>query len=180
MNTLVDKVVEELKTLPYNCSGGSCSTPYCLSGVPGQQLLRFAGAIPLDDIQLMRQAIEEGCERVDTNECDTFDTNTNIIIALFAGDTAVRDISPERRKSLFSITKNLERIDEFAADSVVLECNTDTARRYGEIKHALRVKGHPIPENDIWIAAIALQHDMTLITRDTHFGEIENLKVATW
>ena len=106
MNTLVDKVVEELKTLPYNCSGGSCSTPYCLSGVPGQQLLRFAGAIPLDDIQLMRQAIEEGCERVDTNECDTFDTNTNIIIALFAGDTAVK-ISRQSGGSLCSALQKI-------------------------------------------------------------------------
>ena len=41
------------------------STP---RGVPGLQLLRFAGAIPLDDILLMRQEIEQGCERVDTNE----------------------------------------------------------------------------------------------------------------
>ena len=122
--------------------------------------------------------------------------DTNIVIALFAGDTAVKD-NLARAEEVFvpSIAlgelyfgarksgrakENLERIDEFAANSVVLECNTDTARRYGEIKHALRVKGHPIPENDIWIAAIALQHDMTLITRDTHFGEIENLKVATW
>jgi tRNA(fMet)-specific endonuclease VapC len=44
----------------------------------------------------------------------------------------------------------------------------------------LRLKGRPIPENDVWIAAIALQHDLTLITRDMHFGEIENLKTAVW
>ncbi len=88
--------------------------------------------------------------------------DTNIIIALFAGDTAVKD-NLARAEEVFvpSIAlgelyfgarksgrakENLERIDEFAANSVVLECNTDTARRYGEIKHALRVKGHPIPE----------------------------------
>ena len=73
MNTLVDQVVEELKNLPYEMQWRVfeftralvASVPH---GVPGQQLLRFAGAIPLDDIQLMRQAIEEGCERVDTNE----------------------------------------------------------------------------------------------------------------
>ena len=41
-------------------------------------------------------------------------------------------------------------------------------------------KGRPIPENDIWIAAIALQYDLTLITRDTHFGEVDNLKVESW
>ena len=34
-------------------------------GTPGQQLLRFAGSIPSDDLQLMREAIEQDCERVD-------------------------------------------------------------------------------------------------------------------
>ena len=40
-----------------------------------------------------------------------------------------------------------------------------TARRYGEMKERLRARGRPIPENDIWIAAIALQHELTLATR---------------
>jgi hypothetical protein len=37
-------------------------------GVPGKQLLRFAGVIEADDTRVMSQAIEEGCERVDENE----------------------------------------------------------------------------------------------------------------
>ena len=37
-------------------------------GAPGEKLLRFAGAIPADDLQLMRQAIEANCEQVDTHE----------------------------------------------------------------------------------------------------------------
>lgn len=37
-------------------------------GTPGQQLLRFAGSIPPDELQLMREAIEQDCERVDINE----------------------------------------------------------------------------------------------------------------
>jgi hypothetical protein len=41
------------------------STPH---GVPGQQLLRFAGAIPQGDLQLIRHTIEQGCEQVDANE----------------------------------------------------------------------------------------------------------------
>ncbi|MBD1925468.1 hypothetical protein H6F74_04090 [Trichocoleus sp. FACHB-90] len=36
--------------------------------VPGKELLRFAGAIPADDLNLMTQAIKEGCEQVDLNE----------------------------------------------------------------------------------------------------------------
>jgi len=76
--------------------------------------------------------------------------------------------------------ENLARIDEFASDSVVLGCDTQTARRYGEIKYTLQAKGRPIPENDIWIAAIALQHDLTLVTRDAHLGEIASLSTAAW
>jgi len=37
-------------------------------GTPGQQLLRFAGSIPLEDLQLMREAIKQDCERVDIDE----------------------------------------------------------------------------------------------------------------
>ncbi len=73
MITLVDRVVEQLKALPYEMQWRVFEFARALAvsaprGVPGPQLLRFAGAIPLDDLQLMRQTIEEGCERVDTNE----------------------------------------------------------------------------------------------------------------
>jgi len=76
--------------------------------------------------------------------------------------------------------ENIARIDDFASRSVVRGCDTETAHMYGEIKRALSVKGHPIPENDIWIAAIAIQHDLILISRDAHFTEVENLKVQVW
>jgi len=74
----------------------------------------------------------------------------------------------------------LARIDEFALSSSVLGCDTDTAREYGTIKDMLRTKGRPIPENDIWIAAIGRQYGLILVTQDTHFEEIEGLKVETW
>jgi len=122
--------------------------------------------------------------------------DTNIIIALFAGDTAVKDHlgkvdevfvpSIAIGEMCFGAHKserakdNLARIDEFAANNVVLGCDTETARRYGQVKNVLRLKGQPIPENDIWIAAIAIQHGLTLITRDAHLSGIENLDVAMW
>jgi tRNA(fMet)-specific endonuclease VapC len=48
------------------------------------------------------------------------------------------------------------------------------------IKNLLRQKGHPIPENDIWIAASARQHGLTLVTRDGHFGYVEDLITERW
>lgn len=61
-----------------------------------------------------------------------------------------------------------------------MTCDTGTAREYGLIKDQLRKKGRPIPENDIWIAAVARQKDFVLATRDAHFFEIENLEVENW
>lgn len=56
----------------------------------------------------------------------------------------------------------------------------ETSQQYGKIKNGLRVKGRPIPENDIWIAAICKQHGLTLISRDEHFKEIDGLPITAW
>lgn len=50
-----------------------------------------------------------------------------------------------------------------------------TAEWYARLYLQLRRAGTPIPANDIWIAAIALQHDLRLITRDEHFQRIPQL-----
>ena len=76
--------------------------------------------------------------------------------------------------------ENTARIDEFALNNTILSCNTETAKSYGKIKNQLKEKGQPIPENDIWIAAIAQQYVLTLVTDDVHFDAITDLKVERW
>lgn len=49
--------------------------------------------------------------------------------------------------------------------------------RYAEVDVLLRQKGRPIPRNDVWIAAIALEHGMHLLTLDEHFREIPLLLI---
>jgi len=70
---IIAKVVEQLETLPENLQQQVLAFVQTLRtvvrpGIPGKRLLRFAGAIPLDDLQFMRQAIETGCEQADLNE----------------------------------------------------------------------------------------------------------------
>ena len=48
------------------------------------------------------------------------------------------------------------------------------------MKNKLLDKGKPIPENDIWIASVAMQNNLILVTRDGHFAEIEDLKYEKW
>jgi tRNA(fMet)-specific endonuclease VapC len=44
----------------------------------------------------------------------------------------------------------------------------------------LQANGRSIPENDIWIAAVAQQHRLTLVTRNAHFDLIDGLNIETW
>jgi tRNA(fMet)-specific endonuclease VapC len=76
--------------------------------------------------------------------------------------------------------ENRKIVAEFVAKRLILHCDANTGDAYGQIKYALRVKGRPIPENDIWIAALALQYDGILITRDVHYSEVENLRTQKW
>ena len=122
--------------------------------------------------------------------------DTNIVIGLFASDQSVLSrLSQTNRIFIPSIVlgelyfgayksahseQNVRRLEEFVAASAVLACDAVTAAHYGRIKRALREKGRPLPENDIWIAAQAQQHGLTVISRDQHFKEIENLPVEAW
>jgi tRNA(fMet)-specific endonuclease VapC len=122
--------------------------------------------------------------------------DSNIIIALFAKDPQIRAHLSEAQEIFIpciaigelyfgayrsrNTKQNLDRVDEFALHTTVLPCDTTTAKIYGNIKQSLKEKGQPIPENDIWIAAIAQQYQLTLITKDSHFNTIERLTIEPW
>jgi tRNA(fMet)-specific endonuclease VapC len=121
--------------------------------------------------------------------------DTNVIIAFFSGEKAVsqRCMNAEvfvsstvlgelyygARNSAHAAA-NLARIEQFAAAAQVLSCDAATAEIYGKIRDRLRLKGRPIPENDIWIASVALQHGLPLATRDDHFNEVDGLRIENW
>lgn len=75
---------------------------------------------------------------------------------------------------------NLKRIEDFLIGYRMLACDKATADIYGQIKVKLEAKGRPLPENDIWIAAIAVQYGLKLVTRDEHFREVDGLMVERW
>jgi len=51
-----------------------------------------------------------------------------------------------------------------------------TASSYADICLELRKQSTPIPSNDTWIAAIARQHELPLLTQDHHFDQVKNLQ----
>lgn len=75
---------------------------------------------------------------------------------------------------------NRRRIERAFFDIELLLPDIGTAQLYASIRAQLKRAGTPIPDNDIWIAATAMQHDLTLVTRDAHFDQIESLPIETW
>ena len=122
--------------------------------------------------------------------------DTNIVIALFAEDESVQKHIVKAGEVFIPATvlgelffgafkssrpkANNARIENFAENNAILQCGIATSREYGRIKQHLLQKGQPIPENDIWIAALAIEHGITLVTRDEHFKKIDELKRTVW
>ena len=125
-----------------------------------------------------------------------FILDTNIVIAIFNGETSIKEHLLKADEVFISSTvlgelffgafkskrskTNLKTISNFADSITILNCDKDTAQQYGIVKNKLLDKGKPIPENDLWIAAVAMQNDLILVTRDAHFDEIEELKYEKW
>ena len=76
--------------------------------------------------------------------------------------------------------KTLKQLQEFLRICVVLPADELTAQHYGRIKADLERVGSRIPENDLWIAAIAREHQLPLVTRDQHFSLVNGLKALAW
>jgi len=75
--------------------------------------------------------------------------------------------------------KNEERLKQFMASSrvSVVSIEDETAERYAVILNSLWTAGTPIPTNDIWIAASAMQYGLTVVTTDAHYLKIPQILV---
>jgi tRNA(fMet)-specific endonuclease VapC len=74
------------------------------------------------------------------------------------------------------LKKHLSQVEELLSQVNIIGVDYETSQIYGKTRADLKKNGTPIPENDIWIAAIAIQHNLTLITNDKHFANINLLK----
>lgn len=76
--------------------------------------------------------------------------------------------------------KNRDILREFLASPrvQVVEIDEETSKRYAVIINYLWEQGAPIPTNDLWIAASAMQHGLKLITTDSHYRNVPQIIVA--
>jgi tRNA(fMet)-specific endonuclease VapC len=78
------------------------------------------------------------------------------------------------------LKKNREELARFMASprAHLLRPDEKTAQHYADVYAALRAQGTPIPTNDLWIAALARQHRMPLLTFDAHFSAVPGLTLV--
>jgi tRNA(fMet)-specific endonuclease VapC len=75
--------------------------------------------------------------------------------------------------------RNRDELTEFLAVPrvAIVDVTQATGQRYAHIFAYLRREGTPIPTNDIWIAALAMEHGIELLTSDGHFGRVPHILV---
>ena len=61
----------------------------------------------------------------------------------------------------------------------MLPVSRETGECFGRVKYALKTKGTPIPINDVWLAAQCMETGATLVTYDSHFDQVDGLRLWT-
>jgi tRNA(fMet)-specific endonuclease VapC len=71
-------------------------------------------------------------------------------------------------------------LHEHLADFDILTVTEPTTLVYAQVRGSLKKAGRPIPANDVWIAALALQYRLPVISQDAHFDAVPGLRRETW
>ena len=119
--------------------------------------------------------------------------DTNAYVAARRGSEAVADLIRRSEEAVLPVVvvaelmfgfrngaryeANVRELEEFLDHPRVgfAAATWVTAERYGRIAGALRRKGRPIPSNDVWVAAHAMELGAELISYDKHFAEVDGL-----
>jgi predicted nucleic acid-binding protein len=122
--------------------------------------------------------------------------DTNAYVAFKRGDAATLDVLRHAPTIGLSVVVLGELLAGFAGGARAARNRTElaafldsprvrvhpvghaTADCYATIFASLRRRGRPIPTNDLWIAATALEHGYALCTFDRHFEQVENLPLG--
>jgi tRNA(fMet)-specific endonuclease VapC len=122
--------------------------------------------------------------------------DTNAVSALFAGEESIKKhlrgthkhhlpltVSGEYR---FGLARSSQKallsslLEILERESYLLFIDIETTKHYATIKQQLKSAGTPIPENDVWIAALAAQHKLPILSKDKHFDHVHGIKRVSW
>ena len=122
--------------------------------------------------------------------------DTNALSAMADGDAALEKVLPDVRSQFIPVIclgeyrsgiirsrarRELDRWLSMLADSRrVLPIELETTLFYAEIVVDLRQRGCMIPINDVWIAALAKQYELPVLSRDGHFDQVNGVRRLSW
>lgn len=122
--------------------------------------------------------------------------DTNALSAFVDGDAAVGDtLRTQARAAIpvivlgefrYGIARSKRRssyeawLDSSLIHFDILSVTDETAIAYAGLRLKLKQAGRPIPANDTWIAALALQHRLPILSRDAHFDAVRGLDRRSW
>jgi len=122
--------------------------------------------------------------------------DTNALSAFVDGDSGVGEIMSRQERAAipvivlgefrYGIIGSRHRaayegwLDSHLAEFEVLSVTAGTAVAYADIRAALKQTGQPIPANDAWIAALAIEHRLPVLSRDAHFDVVPSLQRIGW
>lgn len=122
--------------------------------------------------------------------------DTNALSAFVDGDAGVGEVLRSQARAAipvivlgefrYGIALSTRRssyeawMDSHLAHFEILSVTDETAVTYAALRVALKRSGRPIPANDAWIAALALQHRLPILTRDGHFDAVPRLERRSW
>ena len=122
--------------------------------------------------------------------------DTNAVSALLSGDASIGAVLESQTVHHLPVIvigeyrygvarskhrRRLERLLELLIrESIVLPVDEETTRHYATVRESLRRAGSPIPENDVWVAALARQYAESIVSRDRHFDLVDASLRVDW
>ena len=122
--------------------------------------------------------------------------DTNALSAFVDGDVGVGDVLRRQPRAAvpvivlgefrYGIAESRHRaayeawVDSQLSHFDILAITDETTVAYAALRVALKRSGRPIPANDAWIAALALQHRLPILSRDQHFDVVPDLERKSW
>jgi tRNA(fMet)-specific endonuclease VapC len=122
--------------------------------------------------------------------------DTNALSAFVDGDPKVGMILGSQQRAEIPVivlgefrygimgSRNRKSYEEWLAANLrhfeVLPITAETIEPYAALRAALKRSGRPIPANDAWIAALAIQHRLPILSRDQHFEAVPEVRRMSW
>ena len=122
--------------------------------------------------------------------------DTNALSAFADGEAALGEILRQQARAAIPVivlgefrygiagSRQRRRYEAWLESQVprfdILDVTNETTISYAALRVALRSSGRPIPANDAWIAALALEHRMAILSRDEHFDAVPGVERRSW